>query len=145
MLATRSVTDAARDLMHAVARYAIPVACDHDRILFLQGDEPAGVYLLWSGHAALSMTSIFGKVVLHVNVGPGSILGLPGVVSNMPYSLTAVAESGAEVGFVSSEYFSAMVYADPSLSSRVLQLLAAEVQNARTAISSCHFDGYGIS
>jgi len=140
MIATSAASDAAQDLMQAVARYAVPVPCGHDRILFHQGDEPTGVYLLWSGHTALSMTSIFGKVVLRVNVGPGSILGLPGVISSKPYSLTAVAESGAEVGFVSADYFDAVISADPSLSSKVLQLLAAEVQNARRAISNCHYD-----
>ena len=140
MNATPLVSDAAQDLIHAVARYAVPVPCGHDRILFLQGDEPIGVYLLWSGRAALSMTSIFGKEVLRVNVPPGSILGLPGVISEKPYSLTAVAESGAEVGFVSGDHFNAALYADPSLASKVLQLLAAEVQNARKAIFDCHFD-----
>jgi CRP-like cAMP-binding protein len=134
MVDVPSAPAAAQNLIDALSRYAIPLPCGHDRILFLQGDEPTGVYLLWSGRAALSMTSIYGKDVLRMNVGPGTILGLPGAISDKPYSLTAVAESGAEVGFIASHRFNAIISADPSLSFKVLQLLATEVQNARRAV-----------
>jgi len=69
MFAASSPSVAAQNLIDAVSRFAIPLPCGRDRILFLQGDEPTGVYLLWSGRAALSMSSIYGKEVLRMNVG----------------------------------------------------------------------------
>jgi len=81
------------------------------------------------------MISPSGDELMSMPVSAGSVLGLPAVVGNQPYSLTASALKGAELAFVNGEEFSALMLSTPSLSMSVLRILAAEVRNARSAIS----------
>jgi CRP-like cAMP-binding protein len=69
------------------------------------------------------------------NAGAGSILGLPAVIGDQPYSLTAIAEKSSVVRFVSRGEFDDVVRADLSLYPYVLQVLAAEVRAARSAVT----------
>lgn len=123
------------ELIDALARRSTPIACDDDRVLFRQGEEAAGLYILQSGLAMLSMTSQSGEPVLSFETRAGSLLGLPGVVSGQPYTLTAVAHAGAQVCFISLDQFKAFMQTYPLMAFKVLQVLAAEVSAARRAIS----------
>jgi CRP-like cAMP-binding protein len=125
---------AGQELIQALDKHSSAVSCDHDRTLFHQGDDPTGVYILHSGSATLTMESNSGEVVLRIESGSGSLLGLPGLIGNKPYSLTAVAHSGSRVSFVAREDFLRLMNQEPSLSFKVLQVLAAEVRTARQAI-----------
>ena len=120
-------------LIRALRQRSAPVDCSKDRVLFCQGDDPAGLYILHQGHVALSMCDEEGDVVLTMAAGPGSLLGLPGVVGNCPYSLSAAARQGSEVSFVSREGFSNLMLTDPGLAVLILRVLAAEVRTARIA------------
>ena len=123
------------DLMDVLGNRAEPVACHQDRVLFRQGEKPTGVYLLYKGETTLSMNSESGDTLVSSCAGSGSILGLPGIIGNAPYSLTAVALAGAHVGFVSRDKFTALMQSDPMLALKILQVLAAEVRTARLALS----------
>jgi CRP-like cAMP-binding protein len=123
------------ELLAALEKRSTPVACDQDRVLFRQGEMPSVLYVLRSGSATLSMASQGGETIVETTVSAGALLGLPGFVGNQPYSLTARAHKGAELGLVSRDDFSQLMMSDPSLSLRMLSVLAAEVRSARTAIS----------
>jgi CRP-like cAMP-binding protein len=123
------------ELIEALEAHSTRVVCDRDRVLFTQGESPAGLFVLRSGTARLSMISPSGDELMSMPVSAGSVLGLPAVVGNQPYSLTASALKGAELAFVNGEEFSALMLSTPSLSMSVLRILAAEVRNARSAIS----------
>lgn len=124
-----------RELVEALVSRATPIACNSDRVLFRQGDDPAGLYILEDGRATVSMLSVSGEPIISFETAPGSLLGLPGVVSGQPYTLTAVARAGAQVCFVSHDQFKAFMQSFPLLAFKVLQVLAAEVSAARRAIS----------
>jgi hypothetical protein len=68
--------------------------------------------------------------------GPGeqSVLGVA-VVGTQPYTLTAEALDGAELSLLTSEDFIHLMKTEPSLSFRVLQVLAEEVRFGRVALS----------
>lgn len=123
------------ELLAALEQKSTRFVCDQDRVLFRQGETPSGLYILRSGSVTLHMTSHAGDPLLSVAVPAGALLGLPGVIGNQPYSLTARAAKGAELGLVSREDFSAMMLAHPALSLKVLSVLASEVRSARAAIS----------
>jgi CRP-like cAMP-binding protein len=108
--------------------------CDGDRVLFRQGDDPTGLYILHKGNVTLTMDSAQGKTFLSTQAEAGSLLGLPGLVGNEPYSLTAIARQGAELGFVTRDQFNELMKSDPLLALKILQVLAAEVRSARNAI-----------
>jgi CRP-like cAMP-binding protein len=121
-------------LIQALESRATTVVCETDRILFKQDEPASGVYILLVGTAALTMNAFDGRTIFSVEATPGSLLGLPGVVSERPYSLTATARAGAKVSFVSKEDFTALMKSEPLLSLQILQVLAAEVRTARKAL-----------
>ena len=104
-------------------------------ILFAQGDEPSGVYLVCSGKVRLFIRNpVTGAITFDRNVEPGSMLGLPAVFGDKPYSMTAEVMEGGEVAFVPRPQFLQMMQSDGQLCMRCLQLLSDEVRIARTAI-----------
>lgn len=123
-------------LIRALRERATPVNCDHDRELFRQGDEPTGIYILHGGDVTLSMESSTGDLLMSTPVAPGSLLGLPGLIGNVAYSLSASAYEGAEVSFVSKQDFTSLMLTEPSLSVMILRVLAAEVRTARHALTA---------
>jgi len=122
------------ELIRALSEHATPIVCDTDRILFQQDDPAAGLYILHEGEATISMTSQQGQTVLSVAAKDGSLLGLPGLISNQPYSLTAVARAGARVSFLGRSEFTTLMESNPPLAFKILQVLAAEVRSARNAL-----------
>ena len=72
-------------------------------LLFNQGDEVTGIYILNKGRARLTFRSPDGKIHLEEIVGRGGLLGLPAAISGTPYSLTAEVLSDAELAFLTRE------------------------------------------
>ncbi len=124
------------ELFEALAKRSTPVDCAEERVLFRQGELPQGLYLLRCGYATMTMESPTGDVVICTTAAAGSLLGLPGLIGNEPYSLSAKALKGAEVGFVTIEEFSKLMLTEPAMSVKVLRVLAAEVRTARRAVTS---------
>lgn len=123
------------DLLKALERHASPIACDEDRILFQQGDPPVGLYILTRGEATLAMDSENNQPVFTCRAIAGSLLGLPALIGNQPYSLTAIASRGAQVGLIEKDAFHGIMSTELPLMVKILQVLAAEVRSARMAIT----------
>jgi len=122
------------ELLHALQKESAFVSCTEERILFRQGQIPTGLYILNAGNVTLTMVSELAESIISVEAIPGSLLGLPGLVGNQPYTLTALAHPGAQLSFVTRENFTALMQHNPLMSLKVLQVLAAEVRSARNAI-----------
>lgn len=123
-------------LIEALEGRSSSIVCKEDRVLFKQGDEATGLYILRAGAGRVSMRSPNGDQVMSVPVSAGSLLGLPALLGNQPYSLSAMVYKGAELRHVSREDFTTLMLNEPSLSLSVLRVLAAEVRTARIAISA---------
>ncbi|WP_420239538.1 Crp/Fnr family transcriptional regulator [Telmatobacter bradus] len=126
---------AGADLIQALSSSATALDCTQERQLFHQGDVANGLYILHAGSATVSMASEEGIQILCFQAGSGSLLGLPGLIGNHPYSLTVSANAGSRVDFLSQEKFTALMVSDPQLSLKILQVLAAEVRTARMALT----------
>lgn len=122
-------------LIQALEKRSVPVSCLKERTLFNQGDAPRGLYILKSGKASLVMKGENGAEVMHLTIGPGAILGVPAVVTKEPYTLSAKACLGSDVGFVALNDFEEMMKAEPSLFPLLLEVLATEVRAARIALT----------
>jgi CRP-like cAMP-binding protein len=127
---------AAPELVEALEKNSTPICCEEDRVLFKQGDSPQGLYIVDQGEITLTMDSPGGQQVMQIEAHPGSLLGLPGLIGNGPYTLSAIAHDGAHVSFVPREKFTGLMQADPQLSLKILQVLAAELRSARQALSN---------
>jgi CRP-like cAMP-binding protein len=126
---------AAPELIAVLEKKATLLESASERVLFMQGDPPVGLYLLRSGSARLTMHSSEGKATVSVTVQQGSLMGLPGVLANQPYTLTATVEPGAVVGFIPRDEFTALMQSEPMMALKMLAVLAAEVRSARRAIA----------
>jgi CRP-like cAMP-binding protein len=126
---------AEKELIEALEKRSSTVVCPEPRRLFAQGGKPVGLYILRKGTANLTMESPTGGDLMSIKLHPGSLLGLPALIGNEPYTLTATADKDAELGFVTREDFNGLMMSDPSIAVRVLRVLAAEVRTARHAIS----------
>jgi CRP/FNR family transcriptional regulator, cyclic AMP receptor protein len=58
-------------------------------LLFVEGQEPRGVFVICSGRVKLTGGSARGKSLIFRIADAGEIVGLPGTLSEKPYELTA--------------------------------------------------------
>jgi CRP-like cAMP-binding protein len=124
------------ELIQALEKHSTAISCDADRVLFNQGDHPQGLYIIDQGETSLTMASSSGKQLMSIKAHAGSLLGLPGLIGNEPYTLTAIARNGARLSFVPRDEFNSLMRADPLLALKMLQVMAAEVRSARHALSN---------
>lgn len=104
-------------------------------VLFIQGDEPGGVYVVCSGKVRLFIRNpVTGAITFDRIVESGNLLGLPAVFGDKPYSMSAEVIENAEVGFISRPKFLELMQKNGQLCMRCLQLLSDEVRVARQAI-----------
>lgn len=88
------------------------------RVLFEEGELPAGVYILHSGKVTLSNG---------VTARAGEILGLMAVISGRPHLSSAVAVSPCEVGFIERDEFRDLVDQSPAVWFTVLRQMSQDV------------------
>ncbi len=124
------------DLIKELEKQSTEICCGEGRVLFKQGDSPEGLFIIDQGEITLTMDSPNGQNVMQVQAHPGSLLGLPGLIGNGPYTLSAIARDGARVSFLPRDQFTAVMQANPQLSLKILQVLAAELRTARQALSN---------
>ena len=123
-------------LIEALRSHADLLDCSSDRVLFRQDDSPTGLFIVHGGEVILTMRSQCGQEILNMPASPGSLLGLPGLIGNVGYTLTATAIKKAEVSFVSKEKFARLMLTEPNVSVMILRVLAAEVRSARMALTA---------
>ena len=124
------------ELIQALEKHSTAISCDADRVLFNQGDHPQGLYILDQGETTLSMASPAGEQLMSIQAHAGSLLGLPGLLGDEPYTLTAIARNGARLSFVPRDEFTSLMRADPPLALKMLQVLGAELRSARRALDN---------
>src|ERR1035438_3879998 len=99
-------------LIKALEVRSIAISCGEEHTLFRQGELPVGLYILLRGEAALSMASASGESSMSVQTTAGSLLGLPALVAHEPYTLTAIAQKGSELSFITAEDFNDLMHSD---------------------------------
>lgn len=110
------------------------------QILFHQGSDCRGVYLVRSGAARIFMADERGRMVTCRDVGPGCILGLPATLCVQPYMFTAETKLDCTLAFISAEEFQKFLRVNPDLCMEVLQLMSSEltaVNRRRTELFQC--------
>lgn len=98
--------------------------------LFVEGQNPRGVFLLCSGKVKLSTSSRDGKVLILKMGGPGETLGLSAVISGMEYELTAETAMPCQVNFVPREPLLDLMARYGEAGLRSAQALSRELQSA---------------
>jgi len=69
-------------------------------VLFMEGQQPRGVFVLCAGHAKLSTSSFAGKTIITKVSESGDVLGLNAVFANRPYEVTAEMTEPGQANFI---------------------------------------------
>ena len=74
-------------------------------LLFVEGEQPRGIFILCSGRAKLTTSSSEGKTLIAKVAGPGEILGVSAAILGRPYELSAETLEPSQVNFIRREDF----------------------------------------
>ena len=104
-------------------------SCPAGRVLFHDGEEPRGIYILQSGQVDLIYSSRNGHTKPLRVATEGQILGVGDVVARRSHDCTATCRTNADVGFIPRDEFLRAVDTNPAVWFRVLQLLSEDVNS----------------
>jgi CRP/FNR family transcriptional regulator, cyclic AMP receptor protein len=72
-------------------------------MLFIEGQQPRGVFVLCTGKTKLSTSSAEGKTIITKISEAGDVLGLNAVISNHPYEVTAEMIEPGQANFITRD------------------------------------------
>src|ERR1700722_8153035 len=72
-------------------------------MLFIEGQQPRGVFVLCAGKAKLSTSSTEGKTIITKISEAGDVLGLNATISNRPYEVTAEMMEPGQANFIARD------------------------------------------
>ena len=99
-------------------------------ILFLEKQDPRGVFVLCSGEVKLSISSSGGKTLILKIAKPGDVLGLMATVTGNPYEVTAETLHPCQVLFVRRDDFLRFIARHPEANQEVIRQLSSAYQGA---------------
>jgi CRP/FNR family cyclic AMP-dependent transcriptional regulator len=95
-----------------------------DAVLFVEGQEPRGVFVLCNGRVKLSTNSADGKSIIVRIADPGELVGLPGTLSGKPYEVTAEALEPLQANFIPRDAFLQFLREHGEAAVRVAEMLS---------------------
>jgi CRP/FNR family transcriptional regulator, cyclic AMP receptor protein len=99
-------------------------------MLFIEGQQPRGVFVLCTGKVKLSTTSRDGKTIITKISEPGDVLGLNAVVSGVPYEVTAEMMEPGQANFVPRDSLLQLMKDFPEAAVRISQQLSRNYYTA---------------
>ena len=105
-------------------------------VLFVEGQNPRGIFILCSGKAKLSTSSADGKTLILKIAEPGEVMGLSATVSGKPYEVTVEILEPAQANFVQRDAFLKFLAEHGEAALRVAQQLSSNYHSAYEEIRS---------
>lgn len=84
-------------------------------LLFLENQDPHGVFLLCAGKVKLTISSSEGKTLILRLAEPGEVLGLTAVATGTPYEVTAETMHPSQVAFIRRQDFLRLMNKHPEI------------------------------
>jgi CRP/FNR family transcriptional regulator len=95
-------------------------------MLFIEGQQPRGVFVLCTGKAKLSTSSREGKTIITKIAEAGDVLGLNGTISNVPYEVSAEMIEPGQANFIPRDPLIQMMKEFPEIAVRIAQQLSRD-------------------
>jgi CRP/FNR family transcriptional regulator, cyclic AMP receptor protein len=105
-----------------------PTAYPNGALLFVEGQQARGAFVLCNGQAKLSTTSREGKVLILRIAGAGEVLGLSAALSAGCYELSAETAGACNINFVERTSLLAAVGRNPEIALRTALALSNQLQ-----------------
>ncbi len=99
-------------------------------MLFIEGQQPRGVFVLCAGKVKLSTSSREGKTIITKLSAPGDVLGLNASISNRPYEVTAEMVEPGQANFIARDAFLQFLRENGDVAVRVAEQLSRNYYTA---------------
>jgi CRP/FNR family transcriptional regulator, cyclic AMP receptor protein len=99
-------------------------------MLFLERQDPRGVFVICEGEVKLTISSSEGKTLILRVAKPGEILGLMAVISGKPYEVSAETLHPCQIAFVRREDFLRFMAQHPEASQAIVKQLSSNYRGA---------------
>ncbi|MGZ7078678.1 MAG: Crp/Fnr family transcriptional regulator [Thermoanaerobaculia bacterium] len=104
--------------------------------LFVEGEDPRGVFILCSGRVKLTTSSSEGKTLIVKIVEAGEILGVSAAILGTQYEVSAETIEPSQVNFVARDNYLRLLQNHVDASMRTAQQLSATCQSSQREIRS---------
>ncbi len=111
-----------------------PAVYPRDAMLFIEGQQARGVFVLCTGKAKLSTTSREGRTIITKISDHGDVLGLNATISNRPYEVTAEMVEPGQANFIASDALLLFLHDYGEVALRVAQQLSRNYYSAHEEI-----------
>lgn len=101
----RFFCDLPQNVLAALDDISSAATYPRNAVLFVEGQEPRGVFVICNGRVKLSTSSADGKSIIVRAAEAGELVGLPGTISGKPYELTAEALEPLQANFIRRDAF----------------------------------------
>jgi CRP/FNR family transcriptional regulator len=105
-------------------------------LLFVEGEQPRGVFVLCRGQAKLTTTSSDGRTLIVKIASPGEILGVSAAILGRAYEVSAETVEASQVSFIRREDFLRFLNAYPEACMHTAQQLSEKYESAQREIRS---------
>jgi len=105
-------------------------------LLFVEGEEPRGVFILCKGRVKLSTSSREGKTLIVKIAEPGEILGASSTILNRAYEVSAETIEPSQLNYIKREDFLAFLSNHADACYHTAQQLSAKYHSAQREIRS---------
>ena len=103
-------------------------------MLFIEGQQPRGVFVLCAGKAKLSTSSSEGKTIITKISEPGDVLGINATISNRPYEVTAEMIEPGQANFIARDALLHFLREHGEVAVRIAEQLSRNYYTAYEAI-----------
>jgi CRP/FNR family cyclic AMP-dependent transcriptional regulator len=105
-------------------------------VLFVEGEQPRGVFILCSGKAKLTTSSSEGKTLIVKIAQPGEILGASAAILGKKYEVSAETLEPGQVNFIRREDFIRFLGGQAEACMHAVQHLSEKYHSAQRGIRS---------
>ena len=105
-------------------------------VLFVEGEQPRGVFILCSGKAKLTTSSTQGKTLIVKIAEPGEVLGASAAILDRMYELSAETLEPAQVNFIKRDDFMRFLNEHSEACMHTAQQLSEKYHSAQREIRS---------
>lgn len=105
-------------------------------LLFVEGEEPRGVFILCSGRAKLTTSSTEGKTLIVKIAEAGEVLGASATILGKPYEVSAETIEPSQLNFIKRDDFLKYLNTHPEACLHTAQQLSEKYHSAQREIRS---------
>src|SRR6185295_10686565 len=105
-------------------------------VLFVEGEEPRGVFILCSGRAKLTTSSTEGRTLIVKIAEAGEVLGASATILGRPYEVSAETLEPSQLNFIKRDDFLRFLNAYTEACMHTAQQLSEKYQSAQREIRS---------